>query len=93
MPVVQRGREDLGNEFPDAGCIYVLRQLAQVYQARGDFAQSEEYWRAALTSAINEWGLEDETTTYIIIRLEESFKNQSMDPDAWLQQNFGISCV
>lgn len=91
--VVQRGREDLGNEFPDAGCIYALHQLAQIYSTRGDFAQSDEYWRAALIGAINEWGMEGVVTTYIIIQLEKSFKNQSMDPEAWLQQNFGISCI
>lgn len=91
--VVQRGREDLGDEFPDTGCIIALRQLALIYEVPGDFSRSEEYWRAALTGAISEWGMEDEATTYIIIQLEESFKNQSMDPEAWLQQNFGISCI
>jgi tetratricopeptide (TPR) repeat protein len=91
--IMQRGREDLGNEFPDAECVIALRQLALIYEVQEDFSQSEEYWRAALTGAINEWGMEDEATTYTIIQLEESFKSQSMDPEAWLQQNFGISCI
>lgn len=42
---VQRGREDLGNKFPDWPCAYALEQLAWIYEARGDFAQSEECWR------------------------------------------------
>jgi tetratricopeptide (TPR) repeat protein len=91
--VVQRGREDLGNEFSDATCIYALRRLALIYEDQGDFAQSEECWRAALTSTINGWGMEDEMTIYMIIQLEESFKSQGMDPEAWLRQNFGISCI
>jgi tetratricopeptide (TPR) repeat protein len=91
--IVQRGREDLGNEVFNASCIYGLHQLALISEVRGDFAQSEEYWRAALTGAINGWGMEDDETTYITIRMEESFKNQGMDPEAWLQQNFGISCT
>jgi tetratricopeptide (TPR) repeat protein len=91
--VVQRGREDLGNKFPDAGCIYALRQLAWIYEDQGDFAQSEECWRAALTGTIDGWGMEDQMTIYTIIQLEESFKNQGMDPEAWLRQNLGISCI
>jgi len=90
---VQRGREDLGKEFPDAGCIYALWQLAWIYEAQGDFAQSEECWRAALTGTINLRGMEDQMTIYMIIQLEESFKGQGMDPEAWLGQNFGISCI
>jgi tetratricopeptide (TPR) repeat protein len=90
---VQRGREDLGNEFPDAGCIYALRRLAWVHEVQGNFAQSEECWRAALTGTINAWGMEDGLTIYMIIQLEESFKRQGMDPEAWLRQNFGISCI
>jgi tetratricopeptide (TPR) repeat protein len=91
--VVQRCREDSDDEFLDWIYIHALWQLTQIFEARGDFAQSDEYLRTVLTSAINEWGTEDETTTYIIIQLEESFKNQGMDPEAWLQQNFGISCI
>jgi tetratricopeptide (TPR) repeat protein len=91
--IMQRGREDLGNKFPDSVCTLALQQLALIYGVQGDFSQSEECWRAALTSAINEWGMENEATTYTVIRLEESFKSQSMDPEAWLQQNFGISCI
>jgi tetratricopeptide (TPR) repeat protein len=90
---VQRGREDLGNEFPDTVCIMALRRLALIYEVQGDFSQSEEYWRAALTGAINEWGMEDEETIYMITQLEELFKSRSVDPEAWLQQNFGISCI
>lgn len=47
----------------------------------------------ALTGAINESGIEDQTTIYMIIQLERSFKRQGMDPEAWLRQNFGISCI
>jgi tetratricopeptide (TPR) repeat protein len=91
--VVQRGREDLGNEFSDMGCISALWQLALIYEDEGDFAQSEECWRAVLTGAVDGWGMEDPMTIYIVIQLEESFKIQGMDPEAWLRQNFGISCV
>jgi hypothetical protein len=91
--ILQRGREDLGNEFPDAVCIHVLWWLAWIYGVRGDFAQSEEYWRATLTGAIDRWGMEDQGTIYIIIQLEESFERRGMDPEAWLRQNFGISYI
>src|SRR5271154_2856186 len=39
--VVQRGREDLGNELPDATYIYALWQLAWIYKTQEDFTQSE----------------------------------------------------
>jgi tetratricopeptide (TPR) repeat protein len=91
--VLQRGREDLGGEFPDDTCVFALRGLAWIWQDRGDFAQSGEYWREALAGALELWSMEDDWTIDIIVQLEESFKNQGKDPESWLQQNFGISCV
>jgi tetratricopeptide (TPR) repeat protein len=91
--VVQRGREDLGDKYPDTRCITAFQLLALTYEVLGDFSQSEEYWRETLAGAINKYGMGDEGTIFIIIQLEASFRNQSVDPEAWLQQNFGISCV
>jgi len=91
--VLQRGREDLGGEFPDHTCVYALRGLAGIWQERGDFARSEEYWREVLAGAVELWSMEDDRTICIIIQLEASFKDQGKDPEPWLQQNFGISCV
>jgi tetratricopeptide (TPR) repeat protein len=91
--VLQRGREDLGGEFPDHTCVYALRGLAWIWQDRGDFARSEEYWREALAGAVELWSMEGDWTIYMIVQLEASFKGQGKDPEPWLQQNFGISCV
>jgi tetratricopeptide (TPR) repeat protein len=91
--ILQRGREDLGHEFPDDECIFALQHSAWICEERGDFAQSEDYWRAVLAGAIINWSMEDERATYLIAELEKSLKYHGMDPEAWLQQNFGISCV
>lgn len=90
---LQRGREELGDKFPGIICIYAFQGLAWIWEKRGDFAQSEEYWREVLALSLAVWDIEDELPIYIIAQLERSFRNQSKDPEAWLQQNFGISCV
>jgi tetratricopeptide (TPR) repeat protein len=91
--LLQRARTDLGDQFLDWSGIFALRQLAWIWEDRGDFTQSEAYWREAMAGAIKEWGLEDEGTIYLLIQLEKSFKRQDKDPEAWLQQNFGLSCI
>ena len=91
--ILQQGREELGDQFPDMVCIYALKRLAWIWQELGDFTQSEEYWRQALTGVIKVMGVEEVFTIYFLMDLEESFKDQGMDPEAWLQENFGLSCV
>jgi hypothetical protein len=91
--ILQRGREDLGDKFPDEFCIYALQHLALICEDRGDVAQCEGYWREMLVGAIEQLGMEDEKTTQLIVLLEKSFQRQDIDPEIWLQQNFGISCV
>ena len=93
LDVLQRGREDLGDDFPDRNCIDALQGLAWLYERQGNFVRREECWRAALGGTIEKWGMENVFTTYVIIELEDSLRNQGMDPEAWLQQNFGISCI
>jgi tetratricopeptide (TPR) repeat protein len=90
--VLQLKREDPGGNFPDEHGVYALQMLASIYENR-DFVQSEEYWREALEGAIKVWGRGDECTIYLASVLERSFKRQGKDPGAWLQQNFGISCI
>jgi hypothetical protein len=89
---LQRGREDPRGDFPDEDSVSTLQILAVIYESRG-FVQSEEYWREALDGAIKVWGIEDECTIYLVNELERSFKRQGKDPEAWLQQNFDISCI
>jgi hypothetical protein len=91
--ILQRAREDLGDEFPDDLCIYALQHLAMISEDRGDVAQSKEYWRQMLAGAIKKLGMHDERTTHLTVLLEKSFRRQAIDPDAWLQKHFGISCV
>jgi len=91
--VLQRGREGLEDQFPDWTCINALRILALIWEDRGDFTQSEYYWRQMLAGSIKEWGEKDELTFSYLAELERSFKYQGKDPEAWLQQNFGLSCV
>jgi hypothetical protein len=64
-----------------------------IWENRGDFTQSEGYWRQALAGAIQERGEKHEATLNYLVDLEQSFKRQGKDPEAWLQQNFGVSCV
>jgi hypothetical protein len=73
--------------------MYALKILAMIWEDRGDFTQSEEYWRQALTGVIKECGEKHEATLDCLVDLERSFKRQGKDPEAWLQQNFGLSCV
>jgi hypothetical protein len=91
--ILQRAREDLGDEFPDEYCIYALQHLAMISEDRGDVAQSQEYWRQMLAGAIKKLGMHDERTTHLTVLLEKSFRRQAVDPEVWLQENFGISCV
>ena len=46
-----------------------------------------------LNVSIKERGMEDSWIAYLISQPERSFKRQDRDPEVWLQQNFGISCV
>ncbi len=91
--VLQRGREGLEDQFPDWTCIHALNILALIWEDRGDFTQSEEYWRQVLAGAIKQWGEKHEATVNFLVNVERSFKRQGKDPEAWLQQNFGVSCV
>ena len=91
--VVQRGHEDLGDRPPDFECVFAHAGLAWICEERGDFAKSEEYWRKSVEDAIKFWGTEEEYKAYLIGQVEESFRNQGLDPKAWLQQNFGISSI
>jgi hypothetical protein len=90
--VSQREREDPKGNFPDEDGVYALHMLASIYENR-DFVQGEEYWREALEGAIKVWGRGNKYTIYLASELERSFKRQGKDPGAWLQQNFGISCI
>lgn len=90
--VLQRGREDPRGDFPDEDGVYALRMLASIYKNR-DFVQSEGYWREAIQGAIKVWGGGDEYTIYLVSELERSFTRQGKDPESWLQQNFGTSCI
>ena len=88
--VLQRGREDAGDSFPDRDRIYVLRSLAWICEHRRDLAESEGHWRAALQGAVERWGIGDEKTIFMISDLEESLAKLGLNPKAWLQQHFGI---
>jgi tetratricopeptide (TPR) repeat protein len=91
--LLQRERTDLGDQFPNWSGLCALQQLAWIWEGRGDFTQSEEYWRQALAGAIKVWGVEDDLTIFLFMDLEQSLKHQGKDPEAWLQQNFGLSCI
>jgi hypothetical protein len=69
----QRGHEDLGYRFQNRFCIHALRPLAWIWEERGDFTQSEEYWRQALAGAIEVWGVDHTFTAYLLVYLKESF--------------------
>jgi tetratricopeptide (TPR) repeat protein len=90
---LQRGHENLGDQFPDRVCLEALRCLAYISEKREDFAQCNEYWRQALAGAIKRWGMGHDWITSLIGSLERSLKRQGMDHEAWLQQNFGISWI
>lgn len=91
--LLQRGRKDLGAQYPGWIDISALRILAWIWEGRGDFTQSEEYWRQVLAGAIKECGVENDATICFFVNIEQSFKDQGKDPEAWLQQKFGLSCI
>lgn len=90
---LQRGHIELGDAFPDNTSTDVLQILALAYEEEGDFGQSERYWYAAMSGAVKVYGVDGALTWSGIVHLEYSFRRQGQDPEAWLQQNFGLSTL
>jgi hypothetical protein len=91
--VLRRGRDYFESKYIDTHSIYTYAELARICEGRGDFAQCEVYWQAALTGALQQWGMDDAFTMMYINEVEDSLWTQGVDPEAWLQEHFGISGV
>lgn len=83
---LEKGRLDLGEDFPDDCSIFAFQGLAYLYSKQGDYVRSETNWRAALDGAVNEWGAGSEETILCLLKLEEVLQNQRKELRGWEQR-------
>jgi tetratricopeptide (TPR) repeat protein len=76
---LEKGRFDLGEDFPDDCGIFAFRSLACLYEKQGDYLRSESNWRAALDGALNEWGADSEVTILCLLKLEDVLRKQGKE--------------
>jgi tetratricopeptide (TPR) repeat protein len=87
---LEKGRLDLGEDFPDDCGIFAFRSLACLYEKQGDYLRSESNWRAALDGALNEWGTDSEVTILCVLKLEDVLRKQGKELSGWEQRLKGI---
>jgi hypothetical protein len=80
---LEKGRLDLGEDFPDDCSIFAFRNLANLYEKQGDYLRSETNWRCALDGALNEWGAGSEDTILCMLKLEEILRKQGKTLQGW----------
>lgn len=68
--VIERGKEELGDDFPDDSCVFAYQNLAKIAIHRGDNFGAQVFWKHAHDGAVYQFGFDDNESCYCRQQIE-----------------------